>query len=114
MTHVGTRARNAAGGCAARYCVGVIPNIRPKLVVNEPTLRSPTVRQMSATERCGALEPADQQVLVGRFAELAAELAAEVRRRQPRRASERLHVERLAVARVDEILRAKKVASRVR
>jgi len=51
MTHVGTRARNAAGGCAARYCVGVIPNMRPKLVVNEPTLCSPTVRQMSATER---------------------------------------------------------------
>ena len=25
--------------------------MRPKLVVNDPTLRSPTVRQMSATER---------------------------------------------------------------
>src|SRR5918994_4880024 len=28
-----------------------MPNMRPKLVVNEPTLRSPTVKQTSATER---------------------------------------------------------------
>ncbi len=28
-----------------------MPNAWPKLVVNDPTLRSPTVRQMSATER---------------------------------------------------------------
>ena len=50
-THVGTRARVIAGGWAARYWVGVMPNSRPKLVVNEPTLLSPTVKQTSATER---------------------------------------------------------------
>src|SRR6185503_10631642 len=33
-THVGTRARVIAGGWAARYWVGVMPNSRPKLVVN--------------------------------------------------------------------------------
>jgi hypothetical protein len=41
----------AAGGYAARYAVGVIPYARPKLVVNEPTLRRPTRKQMSETER---------------------------------------------------------------
>ena len=45
-----------------------------------------------------------------RFAELAAELTAEVRRREPRRPGERLHVERVAVARVGEVLRTKEVA----
>jgi hypothetical protein len=31
--------------------VGEAPKARPKLVVKEPTLFSPTVKQMSATER---------------------------------------------------------------
>jgi len=44
-------ARAAAGGYAARYAAGVRPNIRAKLVVNEPTLDSPTDMQISATER---------------------------------------------------------------
>jgi hypothetical protein len=47
---VGIRARLAAGGCAARYAVGDMPNARPKLVVNEPTLCRPTAKQISATE----------------------------------------------------------------
>ena len=41
----------AAGGYAARYAVGERPNVRVKLVVNEPTLRSPTAKQMSRTAR---------------------------------------------------------------
>ena len=45
------RARATAGGCAARNAVGDMPNVRPKLVVKDPTLDSPTVKQMSATER---------------------------------------------------------------
>ena len=48
---MGIRARLAAGGYAARYAVGERPNARPKLVVNEPTLLRPTVKQMSATPR---------------------------------------------------------------
>jgi hypothetical protein len=47
----GTRAILLAGGCAARYAVGVEPNMRRKLVVNDPTLVSPTMQQMSATVR---------------------------------------------------------------
>ena len=49
--HIGTRAWSAAGGYRARYAVGDTPNVRVKLVVNEPMLWSPTDRQMSATER---------------------------------------------------------------
>ena len=49
-----------------------------------------------------------------RLAELAAELAAEVRGRELRRAREGLHVERLAVARVDEVLRAQEMACGMR
>ena len=67
-----------------------------------------------AQERRRALEPAHEEVLVRRLAELAAELAAEVRRRELRGAREGLHVERLAVPRVDEILRAEKMACGVR
>jgi hypothetical protein len=48
---VGTHARVAAGGKAARYSVGERPKSRPKLVVNDPMLRSPTARQMSETDR---------------------------------------------------------------
>ena len=44
-----------------------------------------------------------------RLAELASELAAEVRRRELRGARERLYVERITVARVDEVLRAEQV-----
>jgi hypothetical protein len=50
-THVGGRTRFAAGGYAERYAVGVIPYARPKLVVKEPTLLRPTMKQMSETER---------------------------------------------------------------
>src|SRR6476469_11137631 len=42
-------ARSAAGGYDARYAVGDIPNIRLKLVVNDPTDESPTLMQISAT-----------------------------------------------------------------
>jgi hypothetical protein len=63
-------------------------------------------------ERRGALEAARQQVLVRRLAERPPELAAEVRRREVRDPCERGHVERLAVARVDEILRPQEVPSR--
>jgi len=46
----GTRAWLEAGGTLARYSVGVIPNMRLKLVVKEPTPWRPTSRQISATE----------------------------------------------------------------
>ena len=49
-TQLGTTAHADAGGNEARYAVGDIPNARRKLVVNEPTLCSPTAMQMSATE----------------------------------------------------------------
>ena len=87
-----------------------------KLVVNEPTLDSPTEKQMSATERSvflqqrgGALEPAGQQVPVRRLAEGALELAAEVRARQPGGARQVVDVERLEVAGVGEVLGAEQV-----
>ena len=89
--------------------------------MNEPTLRRPDgeadVRDRAVghpQERGRALEPPVEEVPVRRLAELAAELAAEVRGRELRRAREGLHVERLAVARVDEVLRAEEMASRVR
>ncbi|HEY8629134.1 MAG TPA: hypothetical protein VIL73_01150 [Gaiellaceae bacterium] len=98
--------------------MGDIPNARPKLVVNDPMLRSPTVRQMSATaigvaqQRSCALEPAGEEVLVRRLAEGAPELAAEVRRREPRSACEGRHVERVPVAGVDQVLGAEEVPGR--
>ena len=49
-THVGTLTRADAGGCAARYAVGETPYVFPKLVVNEPTLFNPTLKQTAATE----------------------------------------------------------------
>ncbi len=61
----------------------------------------------------GALQPASEQVLVRRLAEGPVELAAEVRRREMGGAGERRDVERLAVARVDEVLRAKEVPDRM-
>jgi len=33
----------------ARYAAGGLPNARAKVVVNDPTLCSPTITQMSAT-----------------------------------------------------------------
>src|SRR5690242_4365065 len=50
-THVGIRTWVEAGGFAARYAVGESPYVRPKLVVNDPTLLRPTSKQTSATER---------------------------------------------------------------
>jgi hypothetical protein len=50
MTQLGTIARWTAGGKAARYAVGETPKVRVKLEVKEPTLCSPTEKQMSATE----------------------------------------------------------------
>src|SRR6478672_7666325 len=47
----GINANSAGGGYWARYWVGVTSNIRPKLVVNEPTLWSPTAQQMRATDQ---------------------------------------------------------------
>src|SRR5919199_3619346 len=60
-------------------------------------------------QRRRALEPAREQVLVRRLSERAPELATEVRRREVRRACERGHVERLAVAGVDDVARAQEV-----
>jgi hypothetical protein len=53
--------------------------------------------------RC-ALQPARREVLMRRLAERPAELAAEVRRREVSGASEHRHVERIAVAGVDQVL----------
>ena len=88
-----------------------------KLVVNEPTLCSPTEKQMSATravgvaqQRRGPLEAPGQQVGVRRLAERAPELAAEVRARQAGRAGQVVDAERLEVAGVGEVLGAQQVA----
>jgi hypothetical protein len=51
MTHAGTSARSAAAGYLARYADGGTPYVRVKLVVNDPTLESPTSKQISATDR---------------------------------------------------------------
>jgi len=45
------RAQAEAGGKLCRYAVGGMPYVRAKLVVNDPTLRRPMAKQMSATER---------------------------------------------------------------
>src|SRR5665213_2085621 len=105
------RTRVVAGGCAARYAVGVHPYVLPKLVVNDPTLLKPTVKQMSATLRSveRKSEAAGREVLMRRLTEGAAELAAEMRKREPGRVREHRHVERIAVARVDQVLRAKQM-----
>jgi hypothetical protein len=62
-----------------------------------------------AEQRRRSFEPAGQQVLVRGLAEGAPELTAEVRGGEARRACQRRDVERLAVARVDQVLRAKQV-----
>ena len=72
-TRVGhVHAGRAPAGERRGTALGVIPNIRPKLVVNEPTLRRPTAKQMSATERSvipqergRALEPPVEEVPCG-------------------------------------------------
>ena len=66
----------------------------------------------AAQQRRRALEPPGEQVLVRRLAERPAELAAEVGRREVRGPRERGHVERLAVARVDQVLGAQEVTCR--
>ena len=38
-------------GSVARYALGGIPYVRVKLVVKEPTLCSPTAKEMSVTDR---------------------------------------------------------------
>ena len=94
-----------------------MPNVRVKLVVNEPTLCRPTdeadVRDRAvgdAQQRRRALEPARQQVRVRRLAEGAPELAAEVRAREAGRAGQVVDAERLEVARVGEVPGAQQVA----
>ena len=68
-------------------------------------------RTIGVTEqRGGPFEPPRQQVLVRCLAELPPELPAEVRRREARGAGQRRHVQRLAVAGVDQVLRAEQVA----
>jgi hypothetical protein len=66
-----------------------------------------------AQERRRALQPAGEEVLVRRLAECPAELAAEVRSREVGGPRKRLDVERLAVAGVDEVLRAQEVPDRM-
>ena len=65
---------------------------------------------MVAEQRRRALEPAREQVLARRLAERLAELAAEVRGGEMRGTRERGYVQRLAVARVDQVFRAEQVA----
>ena len=93
-----------------------MPNVRVKLVVNEPTPLQPDgeadVRDRAVgrpEQRGGALEAAGQQVRVRRLAERLAELAAEVRAREAGGARPVVDVERLEVARVGEVLRAQQV-----
>ena len=70
---------------------------------------SATLRSVAAQQRRRTLEPARQQVRIRRFAEGAAELAAEMRREKDARRARGRDVERLQVARVREILRAQQV-----
>jgi hypothetical protein len=88
-----------------------------KLVVKEPTLRSPTETQISATERSvvrssrRALEPTSKQVGVRRLAEGAAELAAEMSAREAGGVRHVLDAQQLEVAGVDEVPGAQQVAN---
>ena len=110
------RTRSAAGGWAARYAVGETPYGTPKLVVNDPTLRRPTVKQMSATDRSvlRSSAAARSSRRVSRYwcgvSPKRAGLAAEMGGERRAGASERGHVERLCVAGVDEGPRAKQVS----
>ena len=98
----------------------MIPKARPKLVVNEPMLRRPTARQMSATLQSvmrrsgsGALEPAREEVLVRRLAKHAAELPTEVGGREVGHFRQGGHVERLPIAGIHQILCAQEVTRRM-
>ena len=98
-----------------------MPTIRPKLVVNDPTLRRPTVKQMSATERSVVRRSAAarsnrrfRRYWCGDSPKRAPELPAEMRGRELGGAGERRHVQGLAIARVDEVLRAEQVPGWVR
>src|ERR1043166_595030 len=57
-THDGTTTRETAGGNDARYAAGDFSNMRVKLVVNEPMLCRPTLKQMSAMLRSVVLSSA--------------------------------------------------------
>ena len=114
---VGMTARFAAGGNVARYAVGDMPYRRPKLVVNEPTLRRPTIRQISATERSVVRSSAAARSS-RRVSRYWCGVSPNSRRnsrlkwageRRAAFASGR-HVERLEVARVHQVLRAEQVA----
>jgi hypothetical protein len=93
--------------------------VRPKLVVNEPTLVNPAITQMSATvrsvlrSRAARSSRLAEQVPVRALPECPAELAAEMGRRQPRGSGQRGDVERLKVPAVGEILGPQQVAGRV-
>ncbi len=91
--------------------------MRWKLVVNEPTLRSPTDMQMSATERSltrsSAAARSSRRVsryACGETAERAPELAREVRAREPGGAGEVADLERLEVAGVGEVARTEQMS----
>ncbi len=103
---------SAAGGYAARNAVGVKPNVRRKVSVNEPTLLRPTDMQMSVTVQSvgaqqgrRALEAASQEVDVGRYPERAPERDAEVRPGQGRRFGHVVDGQGIAVASVDQVAR---------
>ena len=74
----------------------------------EADLRNPQIRLAQQMPR--ALDPARQEVLVWRLAERAPESPAEVARRDVRRARERLEIELLGVAAVDEIASVEEMA----
>ena len=96
--------------------MGESPYVLVNIDVNDPTLLSPTAKQISATLRSvfrrSAAARSSRRVnryWCGRLAERAAELAAEVRRGEVRRLGQCRDVERLPVARIDEILRAEQM-----
>jgi len=86
--------------------VGDSPNAFPKLVVNDPTLVSPTVRQMSATDRSVVRSSAAAHLSPAHFSREFRRTFGETphqylltRRLERAAAREGGHVERLAVAR---------------
>jgi hypothetical protein len=89
----------------------------PKLVVNDPMLRSPTVRQMSATVR-SVLRSSAAARSSRRVRRYWCGVSPKERRNsrlkcaggEPRSACECRHVERLAVAGVDQVLGTHEVA----
>src|SRR5262245_38350564 len=97
------RRRHSVGATEARREGADAPQADGEADIGDRTVGRPE-------KRGGPLEAPGEQVPVGRLAELAPELAAEMRGREPRSACKRLHVERLAIARVDQVLGAKQVA----